>query len=80
MSVLALSGFLPSVDADLKRPLCWFDAANRARRAFGAPVEAVLRVQDAPRALRASKDRLAIRRLASPNRLNSCAVFLASPL
>lgn len=45
-----------------------------------APSEAAQRAQDAPRALMANSDRLAITKLARPNRLNSCAVFLASPL
>lgn len=60
------------------------DAMNRAVRGpiavFGASFEAVLRPQDAPRARSASNCRLAMTMLASPNRLNSCASFLARPL
>ena len=48
--------------------------------AFEAPFGAVLGVQDAPRASMASKCLLAMTRLASPNRLKSCASFLAKPL
>jgi len=47
---------------------------------FGASFEAALRAQDAPRAWSAINRLLAMTRLASPNRLNSCASFLASPL
>lgn len=39
-----------------------------------------LGVQDAPRAWRVNSDPFAICRLARPNRLNSCALFLARPL
>ena len=47
---------------------------------FEASFEATLRDQDAPRALSANSGLLAMTRLASPNRLNSCASFLARPL
>jgi hypothetical protein len=80
MSLLGWSDFLTCVVACLKLPRGRFAAANLARRAFGAPFEAFLRVQDAPRVSSASSDLLAITKFASPNRLNSCAVFLASPL
>ncbi len=45
-----------------------------------APSWAVPSDQDAPRAWRSTSDRLAITRLASPNSVNSCPWFLASPL
>lgn len=60
------------------------DAMNGAARGlkavFEASFEAALRAQDAPRACRASSRLLAMTRLAKPNRLNSCASFLAMPL
>ena len=46
----------------------------------GASFEAVLRSQDAPRVSSASNCLFAMTRLASPNRLNSCASFFAKPL
>ena len=61
-----------------------FDAFHGSAKAviatFGASIEAVLRNQDAPRVSSASSRRLAMTRLAKPNRLNSCASFFASPL
>ncbi len=48
--------------------------------AFRAHPGAIWRSQETPRAWRSSSDLLAITRLASPNRLNSCASFLAMPL
>jgi hypothetical protein len=48
--------------------------------AFKAPFGAVLRAQDAPRVSMANNCLLAMTRLTSPNRLNSCASFLARPL
>ena len=80
MSLLAQSDYLTRVAVSLDGPRGQFEAANLARWAFGAPFGAVLRVQDAPRVSRASSDLLAITKFASPNRLNNCAVFLASPL
>lgn len=53
----------------------WF-----ARGAFCASFEAAISVRDAPRAAVRSSDRLAMTKLASPNRLNSCASFFARPL
>jgi hypothetical protein len=47
---------------------------------FRVRSEATLGPQDAPRASIANSRLLAITRLASPNRLNSCASFLTSPL
>ena len=47
---------------------------------FEAPFEAVFGLQDAPRAWIANNGLLAMTRLASPNRLNSCASFLPKPL
>jgi len=47
---------------------------------FEAPFGGVSRAQDAPRAWIASNCLLAMTRLARPNRLNSCAWFLAKPL
>jgi hypothetical protein len=47
---------------------------------FEASFEAVSGLQDGPRASMASNRLLAITMLARPNRLNSCASFLASPL
>ena len=47
---------------------------------FEASFEATLRDQDAPRAWSANNGLLAMTRLASPNRLSSCASFLARPL
>lgn len=59
-------------------------AVNHAVRGLTAMSEAsfkaVLRAQDAPRAWSDNNCRLAMTMLASPNRLNSCASFLASPL
>lgn len=55
-------------------------AVRSARRAFCASCEATFGVQDAPRPAACSNDLLAMTRLASPNRLNSCASFLTSPL
>ena len=48
--------------------------------ASDASFEAALRSQDAPRVSGVSIRRLAMTRLASPNRLNSCASFFARPL
>lgn len=50
------------------------------RRAFCASCETTFDVQDAPRAWATSNSLLAMTRWASPNRLNSCASFLARPL
>jgi len=47
---------------------------------FEASFDATLRDQDAPRAWSANSGLLEMTRLASPNRLNSCASFLARPL
>ena len=47
---------------------------------FEASFEATLRDQDAPRAWSAINCLLAMTRLASANKLNSCASFLARPL
>lgn len=44
------------------------------------PFRAGLRIQDAPWAWRASNRLRAITRFARPNRLNTCAAFLAKPL
>ena len=55
-------------------------AAQVFHFAFFASFEVNFRVQDAPRASRANSDLLAMTRLARPNKLNSCASFLASPL
>jgi hypothetical protein len=41
--------------------------------------KAPIRSQDAPRACAANNDLLAMRRLARPSSLNSCASFLAKP-
>jgi hypothetical protein len=49
----------------------------QARRALSRPAECI---QDASWAWMVSSDLLAITRLARPNRLNNCAVFLAKPL
>ena len=54
--------------------------AQRLLSAVFAPSEVALGAQDAPRALRVNSDLLAITKLAKPNRLNSCASFLARPL
>lgn len=48
--------------------------------AFQASFDAVSRSQDAPRVSSANNLFFAMTRLASPNRLNSCASFLARPL
>ena len=47
---------------------------------FEASFDATLRDQDAPRPWSANSGLLAMTRLASPNKLNSCASFLARPL
>ena len=47
---------------------------------FCASFEATCAVQDAPRAATRRSGLLAMTRLASANRLNSCASFLARPL
>lgn len=61
-----------------------FDALYDSTRAFvamsGASFEVVLRSQDAPRVSSASNRLFAMTRLASPNRLKSCASFFARPL
>lgn len=49
-------------------------------RAFRAFEDTTFDVQDAPRAAARSNDLLAMTRLASPNRMNSCAWFFARPL
>lgn len=55
-----------------------FKGPARSRAAvFEASFEAILRAQDAPRACSAINCVLAMTRLARPNRLNSCAAFLA---
>jgi hypothetical protein len=51
-----------------------------AGEALGGLLRPVSHSQDAPRPSSASSRLLAITRLAKPNRLNSCAWFLASPL
>ena len=48
--------------------------------AFEASFEAAFPTQDAPRAWMSNNCLLAMTRLASPNRLNSCVSFLAKPL
>ena len=55
-------------------------AARCLRAVFEASFEAALRSQDAPRAWSANNRLLAMKRLARPNRLNSCASFLPRPL
>lgn len=61
-----------------------FDALSGRTQArvavLEASFEAVLRAQDAPRVSSANNRRLAMTMLANPNRLNSCASFLAKPL
>jgi hypothetical protein len=56
------------------------DLSNARNELFGAPLGAFWRSQETPRAWRSNNDLLAITRLASPKRLNSCASFLAMPL
>lgn len=55
-------------------------AVQQPFRAPCIPSEVAQRAQDAPRACKANSDLLAITRLARPNKLNNCAVFLARPL
>jgi predicted secreted protein len=55
-------------------------AARGQAEVFEASFEAVFYLQDGPRASMASRRLLAITMLARPNRLNSCAAFLARPL
>lgn len=55
-------------------------AVRRPAMRFEGSFEAALLDQDAPRAWIASNCFLAMTRLARPNRLNSCASFLARPL
>ena len=55
-------------------------AVGPASRALCTSCEATFDVQDAPRPRAISSDLLAMTRLASPNRLNSCASFFARPL
>lgn len=54
-------------------------AVRSAYRAFCASCEVTFGVQDALRAATHRSDLLAITRLASPKRVNSCASFLARP-
>ena len=54
--------------------------ADAPHALFAALCKAVLHAQETPRAWRFNNDLLAITKLAKPNRLNSCASFLAKPL
>ena len=57
-----------------------FHDAIPLRGALLACLEAIAAFQDAPRPASRSSGLLAMTRLASPNRLNNCASFFASPL
>lgn len=56
------------------------DAERSAAAMFEAFFEAAFHAQDAPRAWMSNNGLLAMTRLASPNKLNSCVSFLAKPL
>ena len=77
-----MSDAVRSDAAEFSEGLGWAPGVQIHSRiaAFEAPFGATSGAQDAPRAWIANSCLLAMTRLASPNRLNSCASFLARPL